>query len=80
MSDKKKSFEEALAELEEIVRQLEKDEIPLEQALEAFEKGVRLSKYCAKCLDEAEQRIQKLTQADEGELKMEPWEEENAGL
>ena len=52
------SFEAALAELEGVVSQLESGDMPLEQALEAFESGVKLSRRCAATLDAAERRIE----------------------
>jgi exodeoxyribonuclease VII small subunit len=50
-------FEEKLAELEQIVRRLESDELPLEKALEDFEKGVALSRECRTILDQARKKI-----------------------
>jgi len=52
------SFEAALAELEGVVSKLESGDMPLEQALEAFEAGVRFSRRCASTLDAAERRIE----------------------
>lgn len=52
------SFEAALAELEGVVSRLESGEMPLEQALEAFESGVKLSRRCAATLAAAERRIE----------------------
>jgi exodeoxyribonuclease VII small subunit len=52
------SFETALAELEAVVGRLESGDLPLEQALEAFESGVKLSRQCAATLDAAERRIE----------------------
>ncbi len=80
MPEEKITFEEALKDLEHIVKQLEQDELPLEKALEAFEKGVKLSKYCSKCLDDAEKRIEQLTMGKDGEAKFQPWDEDNEGL
>jgi exodeoxyribonuclease VII small subunit len=54
-SDKK--FETALKELEEIVAKLESTELPLEDSLSFFEKGIKLSKVCAKQLSEAEKKV-----------------------
>lgn len=54
------SFEEALAGLESVVERLETGELPLEQALEAFEQGVRLSRRCAEQLEASERRIEQL--------------------
>lgn len=56
-----KSFEQQLAELESLVLRLEQGEVPLADALEAFEQGMALSKACAQRLDEAEKRIASAT-------------------
>jgi len=66
------SYEEAVKQLEEIVQILEKGDIPLDKSLELFQKGVELSAYCARKLDETEKKIVKLIDAD-GECKEEPW-------
>jgi exodeoxyribonuclease VII small subunit len=55
------SFEAGLAELESVVKQLESGDLPLEKALELFEKGVQLSETCRKQLEEAETRVEVLT-------------------
>ena len=60
----KPSFEKAISDLEKIVKALESGELPLEKALEKFEAGIKLSRYCTETLDEAERRITLLT-ADE---------------
>jgi exodeoxyribonuclease VII small subunit len=52
------SFEGALNQLEETVARLESGELPLEEALEVFEAGVRLSRYCSQTLEAAEKRIE----------------------
>jgi exodeoxyribonuclease VII small subunit len=52
-----KKFETALKELEEIVGKLESQELPLEDSLTLFEKGIKLSKTCAKQLSEAEKKV-----------------------
>lgn len=54
------SFEAAYRELEEIVAQLERGDLPLEQALELHERGQKLAAYCAAQLDKAELRVKKL--------------------
>lgn len=61
---KAKSFEESIEELEAIVAKLEKGDCPLDEAVELFEKGVKLSKECHKTLDNAEQKIKILTEND----------------
>jgi exodeoxyribonuclease VII small subunit len=54
------SFESGLQELEAIVKEMESGDLPLERALELFEKGMRLSDTCRKQLEEAETRIETL--------------------
>lgn len=54
------SFEEALSELEQLVTRLERGDISLEESLEAFERGVNLTRLCQKSLQEAEQKVQVL--------------------
>lgn len=53
-------FEAGLQELETIVREMESGELPLERALELFEKGMKLSEACRKQLEEAESRVELL--------------------
>ncbi len=67
----KKSFETTMEELEEIVKALEAGQIELDQALLLFEKGIKLSKACQKLLDQAEQKVVRLTKTEEGDLKEE---------
>jgi exodeoxyribonuclease VII small subunit len=55
-------FETAMAELDQIVRTLEQGDLPLEQSLTLFERGVRLSRFCHDRLEDAEKRIQVLTE------------------
>ncbi len=61
---KKKTYEEAIARLEEITGQLEKGGIPLEKSLKLFEEGTKLSAYCYKILNEAQQRVTELSTDD----------------
>jgi len=63
------SFESGLQELESIVKEMESGELPLERALELFEKGMRLSEACRKQLEEAETRIEVLVRKGD---KMQP--------
>lgn len=65
-----KTFEESIKELEQTVQSLEKGDLTLEQALQAFEKGINLSKECNEKLDLAEKKINILVGTD-GELKEE---------
>lgn len=58
-------FEQSIAELEEIVRQLEKGELSLDDSLKQFEKGIGLARRCQDVLNQAEQKIEILTQLDD---------------
>ena len=66
-----KTFEESLDQLEAIVRKLEDGDLPLEESLELFEKGVMLSRECKERLARAERRIEVLMKESNGELKLE---------
>lgn len=74
MATKKKSFEQNLTRLEEIVRLLEKGDAPLAESLGLFEEGAGLVKDCATLLDEAEQRVVQLRKGPEGEPEELPFE------
>lgn len=63
-----KSFETSLAELETIVGRLESGDLPLEESLELFEKGIKLSRECRSRLTNAERRIEVLMKDVDGEL------------
>jgi len=65
-----KDFEAAIAELESIVKKLEEGDLPLEQSLALYERGVTLSRFCHSRLEEAERRIEILS--ERGELKAAP--------
>tara|TARA_A100001037_G_scaffold297272_3_gene319038 strand:- start:2368 stop:2604 length:237 start_codon:yes stop_codon:yes gene_type:complete len=58
-------FESALAELEDLVEQLESGELPLEESLKAFEKGIALTRHCQNALKAAELKVKALTENDE---------------
>jgi exodeoxyribonuclease VII small subunit len=70
------TFEGSLKRLEEIVAELEGNKLALEQSLEVFEEGVKLVRFCAGRLDEAERRIEILLADKEGRLHVEPFPEE----
>ena len=67
MAAKKKPFEESMARLEEIVSILERGESTLDDSLALFEEGTKLAAACSKQLDQAEQKILKLTKGPDGE-------------
>lgn len=76
MAAKKMTFEQALARLDEIVRGLEKGELPLNDSLKLFEEGTALITTCSKMLDEAEQKVVKLKKGADREPVELPFEEE----
>ena len=73
---KKQSFEDAMEQLEEIVRELESGELSLETAMKRFEAGVKLSKFCSDKLDETEKKITLLTENADGTRTEEPFEDD----
>ncbi len=69
------SFETAMEQLEDIVEKLEEGEVPLEKALQFYQKGMELSKYCHDTLQKAENQLTKMM-TDEGEKAFDIKEEE----
>lgn len=69
----KKTFEQSLQQLEQIVGELEKGDLPIEKALKKFEEGMALSKFCAEKLDETEQKIIMLLQDQNGKAQATPF-------
>ena len=65
MAEKEMSFEQSLARLDEIVRHLEKGDLPLSDSLTLFEEGTSLLKRCNALLDEAEQLVVKLRKGED---------------
>ncbi len=73
--ENKQNFETNLKELESVVKALESGDISLEDMLELYEKGIRLTKECTSALDSAEQKISILMKNREtGEMAEEPFE------
>jgi len=68
-------FEDNLTDLDTIVTQLESNQLSLEDALKAFEKGVKLSQECQRVLTQAEQKVQILLDKQDGE-HLEPFDPE----
>ena len=66
-------FEDALGELETLVRSLEAGDASLEESIEQFERGVALSRFCRTSLGEAEQKVRVLLEED-GEERLAPFE------
>ncbi|HEY7675843.1 MAG TPA: exodeoxyribonuclease VII small subunit [Candidatus Methylomirabilis sp.] len=73
------TFEEALGQLEALVARLEAGDLPLEEALRAFEEGVRLTRLCAARLEDAERRVHLLTRTAEGAEQEVPFSLGNEG-
>jgi len=81
MTDKKiddMPFEDAMAELETIVRDLETGQTKLDQSITAYERGMALKKHCEKRLSEARLKIEKITLDQDGKATgIEPFDPEN---
>ena len=76
MAKKEKTFEQELAQLEDIVRQLDAEDLPLEKAIDSYEAGVKLSFKLNKTLEEAQRKIEVLTRTARGEYEAEPFNED----
>ena len=70
-------FETALKKLEEIVKKLENGELSLDSALDLFEEGVKLSRFCHNKLEEAERRVEILLKNDSGQVRAVPFQSED---
>jgi len=70
-------FETALKRLEEIVKKLENGELSLDSALQLFEEGIKLSRFCHTRLEEAERRVEILLKSSSGQPRAVPFESEN---
>lgn len=66
MNAKNKTFEENMQRLEQIVRAMERGDVPLEESLKLFQEGTKLVESCGKLLDEAELQVKKITAAADG--------------
>lgn len=66
------SFEEALEELETIVRGLEKGDTKLDDSIASYERGTALKKHCEKKLQDAQAKIEKITIASDGSVSTQP--------
>jgi len=69
-------FETSLAELEQIVAELEAGDLSLQRALELFERGVQLSRNCQQQLDDAERKVEMLIKGQDGNMVAVPFEAE----
>ena len=69
------SFEDSLQQLNEAVRRLESGDLALEEALQAFEEGIRHSRDCNRLLQRAEERIEMILKNEHGEYEVVPMKE-----
>ncbi len=72
------NLEKALADLENLVEELESGELPLEKAMKKFEEGIKLTRGCQAALKEAEQKVEILLQGAGGEESLEEFEVDDA--
>ncbi len=66
------SFEDALAELEQIVRRLEAGQVKLDEAIQCYERGAQLKRHCEQKLHEAQQRVDRIVVGPEGAVGAAP--------
>ena len=66
------SFEDALAELEQIVRRLEGGQVKLDEAILSYERGAQLKQHCERKLSEAQQRVDRIVIGSDGAVTAEP--------
>ncbi|MBM3203588.1 exodeoxyribonuclease VII small subunit [Candidatus Woesearchaeota archaeon] len=76
MARKTLPFEDSLMELEALVERMEQGQLPLEEALKTFERGIQLSRLCQKALQEAEQKVQILMD-DKTDSTLKPFTDES---
>ena len=69
-------FEKSFKQLEDIVRRLEAEELPLDESLQLFEQGIRLSRFCHQRLEEVEKKIELILADAKGQAVIEPFDEE----
>jgi exodeoxyribonuclease VII small subunit len=72
----KLTFEQAIQQLKEIVGRIEQGDIPLQDSLEQYERGMALIKHCRTILQKAEKRIEKISQEEPPEPEKEPEDSE----
>jgi len=71
-------FEDALKRLEKIVGELEDGSLSLDEALERYEEGIRLSRLCEKRLEAAKKRVEILVKSEDGSIELKPFDEKAA--
>lgn len=79
MARRSNDFEKAFQQLEVIVKRLESEELPLDDALQLFEQGIGLSRFCNQKLEEVEKKIELILADAKGQPRIEPFESEAGG-
>jgi exodeoxyribonuclease VII small subunit len=74
MVRRQNEFEKAFQQLETIVKRLESEELPLDEALQLFEQGIALSRFCNQKLEEVEKKIELILADAKGQPRVEPFE------
>jgi len=69
MAKKPLNFESSMERLEDIVRKLEDESIPLEDSIRLYEEGIKIGKKCRNILDQADRKIKQLSKPDSDNLK-----------
>jgi len=73
---KEKKFEDAMRELEDVIKRLESGDLSLEESIKTFEQGIALSRYCFTRLEEAEKKVSMLVK-DGDRIRQEPFDVED---
>lgn len=76
MNQKNKTFEESMVRLEQIVRAMERGDVPLEESLKLFQEGTELVRSCGKLLDDAQLQVNKIMTAADGSPVEEEFDDE----
>ncbi len=76
MNEKNLTFEQSMQRLEQIVRQMERGDVALDESLKLFQEGTELVRSCGKLLDDAELQIKKVTATADGSPQMEDFADE----
>jgi len=76
MNERNKTFEENMQRLEQIVRAMERGDVPLEESLKLFQEGTALVETCGKLLDEAEMQVKKIVPMPDGTPSEEDFSDE----
>ncbi len=77
MASQSNEFEKSFQQLEEIVKRLEGENLPLDEALQLFEEGIRLSRFCNQKLEEVEKKIELILADAKGQPRVQPFEAED---